>query len=207
MGKMFSEQLLKSRFIEEKSRDPRGKRSHFLRMQLLINFRYFNAHDNFNFSFPVWETRSQNCACFSWPDDHTVLEAGIRHLVVSWRRLQDCHRLLQPWVPGNTPRHYKGVLLLSCRWVFVASLFSPACRNWTTAVPLFADDPTEPDLKLMPPSFLVSLEYNTKDPNIIAGGCYNGQVRNLLSMLVIVLSAVNIGDYHMDVVMDTYSSL
>lgn len=38
------------------------------------------------------------------------------------------------------------------------------------------DDPTEPDLVLQPPSFLVSLEYNQKDPNIIAGGCYNGQV-------------------------------
>ena len=38
------------------------------------------------------------------------------------------------------------------------------------------DDPTEPDLTLQPPSFLVSCEYNPKDPNIIAGGCYNGQV-------------------------------
>ncbi len=38
------------------------------------------------------------------------------------------------------------------------------------------DDPTEPDLILHPPSFLVSCEYNPKEPNIIAGGCYNGQV-------------------------------
>jgi hypothetical protein len=30
---------------------------------------------------------------------------------------------------------------------------------------------------LQPPSFLVSIEYNVKDPNILAGGCYNGQVR------------------------------
>ena len=52
----------------------------------------------------------------------------------------------------------------------------------------------------MPPSFLVSLEYNTKDPNIIAGGCYNGQVIYLLNMVVIVLTAVDIGDYQMDVV-------
>ena len=40
----------------------------------------------------------------------------------------------------------------------------------------FIDDPTEPDLTLQPPSFLVSVEYNVKDPNILAGGCYNGQV-------------------------------
>ena len=40
----------------------------------------------------------------------------------------------------------------------------------------FTDDPTEPDLTLHPPSFLVSVEYNPKDPNILAGGCYNGQV-------------------------------
>ena len=38
------------------------------------------------------------------------------------------------------------------------------------------DDPTEPDLTLHPPSFLVSVEYNPKDPNVLAGGCYNGQV-------------------------------
>ena len=38
------------------------------------------------------------------------------------------------------------------------------------------DDPTEPDLVLQPPHFMVSCEYNQKDPNIIAGGCYNGQV-------------------------------
>ena len=40
----------------------------------------------------------------------------------------------------------------------------------------FLDDPTEPDLVLQPPHFMVSCEYNQKDPNIIAGGCYNGQV-------------------------------
>jgi hypothetical protein len=33
----------------------------------------------------------------------------------------------------------------------------------------FPDDPTEPDLTLQPPSFLVSVEYNIKDPNILAG--------------------------------------
>ena len=43
-----------------------------------------------------------------------------------------------------------------------------------------SDDPTEPDLTLQPPSFLVSVEYNVKDPNILAGGCYNGQVKNIV---------------------------
>ena len=39
-----------------------------------------------------------------------------------------------------------------------------------------SDDPTEPSLTICPPSYMVSVEYNPKDPNILAGGCYNGQV-------------------------------
>eukprot|EP00095_Tigriopus_kingsejongensis_P003856 maker-scaffold20_size707684-snap-gene-4.19 protein:Tk03856 transcript:maker-scaffold20_size707684-snap-gene-4.19-mRNA-1 annotation:"axonemal outer arm dynein intermediate chain 1" len=38
------------------------------------------------------------------------------------------------------------------------------------------EDPTRPELTLNLPSYLVSVEYNPKDPNILAGGCYNGQV-------------------------------
>ena len=38
------------------------------------------------------------------------------------------------------------------------------------------EDPTEPEIVLEAPSFLVSAEYNNRDHNIIAGGCYNGQV-------------------------------
>ena len=49
---------------------------------------------------------------------------------------------------------------------------------------LILDDPTEPDLTLHPPSFLVSVEYNPKDPNILAGGCYNGQVSDDLGLVV-----------------------
>ena len=49
---------------------------------------------------------------------------------------------------------------------------------------LILDDPTEPDLTLHPPSFLVSVEYNPKDPNILAGGCYNGQVSDNLGCVV-----------------------
>ena len=45
------------------------------------------------------------------------------------------------------------------------------------------DDPTEPDLTLHPPSFLVSVEYNPKDPNILAGGCYNGQVIDIFVLI------------------------
>ena len=48
--------------------------------------------------------------------------------------------------------------------------------NITNGIYYLTDDPTEPDLTLHPPSFLVSVEYNPKDPNILAGGCYNGQV-------------------------------
>lgn len=46
------------------------------------------------------------------------------------------------------------------------------------------DDPTAPDVTLQPPSFLVSVEYNVKDPNILAGGCYNGQVSTNKILLV-----------------------
>ena len=50
------------------------------------------------------------------------------------------------------------------------------------------DDPTEPDLTLHPPSFLVSVEYNPKDPNVLAGGCYNGQVNKAHHKLYNVFS-------------------
>ena len=38
------------------------------------------------------------------------------------------------------------------------------------------EDPTKPSLELSPPFHLVSCEYNAKDGNLLAGGCYNGQV-------------------------------
>ena len=67
---------------------------------------------------------------------------------------------------------------------------------------LLLDDPTEPDLTIHPPSYLVSVEYNPKDPNILAGGCYNGQVSihslslsllpNIITNLPISLSYVQI---------------
>ena len=50
-----------------------------------------------------------------------------------------------------------------------------------------AEDPTEPELVLQVPSYLVSVEYNPKDPNILAGGCYNGQVReNITDVLLLI---------------------
>ena len=74
--------------------------------------------------------------------------------------------------------------------------YDPIIRSWNKISPLrsnlhfkislicilfltIVDDPTEPDLTLHPPSFLVSVEYNPKDPNILAGGCYNGQVMTI----------------------------
>merc|ERR1719220_2549752 len=38
------------------------------------------------------------------------------------------------------------------------------------------EDPTKAALELSPPFHLVSCEYNSKDGNLLAGGCYNGQV-------------------------------
>ena len=54
------------------------------------------------------------------------------------------------------------------------------------------EDPTEPDVVLEAPSFLVSAEYNNRDHNIIAGGCYNGQVRYLINERVIKVQGNNV---------------
>ena len=42
--------------------------------------------------------------------------------------------------------------------------------------PTTPEDPTKAELELSPPFHLVSCEYNSKDGNLLAGGCYNGQV-------------------------------
>ena len=39
-----------------------------------------------------------------------------------------------------------------------------------------AENPNKPELALKPVSPLVCLEYNPKDPHILVGGCYNGQL-------------------------------
>ena len=38
------------------------------------------------------------------------------------------------------------------------------------------EDPVDPLVKIQPPCHLVSLEYNPREPFLLAGGCYNGQV-------------------------------
>lgn len=38
------------------------------------------------------------------------------------------------------------------------------------------ENPNKPELALKPVSPLVCLEYNPKDPHILVGGCYNGQL-------------------------------
>ena len=40
------------------------------------------------------------------------------------------------------------------------------------------ENPNKPELALKPVSPLVCLEYNPKDPHILVGGCYNGQLGN-----------------------------
>ena len=42
----------------------------------------------------------------------------------------------------------------------------------------FVENPNKPELALKPVSPLVCLEYNPKDPHILVGGCYNGQLGN-----------------------------
>ena len=41
---------------------------------------------------------------------------------------------------------------------------------------LLTENPNKPELALKPVSPLVCLEYNPKDPHILVGGCYNGQL-------------------------------
>ena len=41
---------------------------------------------------------------------------------------------------------------------------------------MLVENPNKPELALKPVSPLVCLEYNPKDPHILVGGCYNGQL-------------------------------
>ena len=38
------------------------------------------------------------------------------------------------------------------------------------------ESPNKPEYSLKPISPIVTLEYNPKDPHVLVGGCYNGQV-------------------------------
>ena len=41
---------------------------------------------------------------------------------------------------------------------------------------LFSENPNKPEQVLKPASPLLCLEYNPKDPHLLVGGCYNGQL-------------------------------
>lgn len=47
-----------------------------------------------------------------------------------------------------------------------------------------SENPNKPELALKPVSPLVCLEYNPKDPHILVGGCYNGQLGMLHYFIV-----------------------
>lgn len=53
----------------------------------------------------------------------------------------------------------------------VARMFQDYCFLF-----MLAENPNKPELALKPVSPLVCLEYNPKDPHILVGGCYNGQL-------------------------------
>ena len=51
---------------------------------------------------------------------------------------------------------------------------------------MLAENPNKPELALKPVSPLVCLEYNPKDPHILVGGCYNGQLGMNVMYIVVV---------------------
>ena len=53
------------------------------------------------------------------------------------------------------------------------------------------EDPTRPLVSLEPPYHAVCLEYNPRDGNLVAGGCYNGQVGTFGGFLTIFSSVRN----------------
>ena len=48
---------------------------------------------------------------------------------------------------------------------------------------LVLENPNKPELTIKPISPLVCLEYNPKDSHILVGGCYNGQIGELLLLV------------------------
>ena len=41
---------------------------------------------------------------------------------------------------------------------------------------LILENPNKPEFTVKPSSPLVCIEYNPKDPHVLVGGCYNGQL-------------------------------
>ena len=181
MGKMFSEQLLKSRFIEEKSRDPRGEKEPFFKDAATDKFSVFQCSRQFQFLISsVRNPKPKLCMCFVTRRPHSISGRypPSRGVLTEAPRLPSLTATLSSRQHTQTLQRSPTAFVSVSFCCFITYSPSPVTIE-QRPFHFFADDPTEPDLKLMPPSFLVSLEYNTKDPNIIAGGCYNGQVRNL----------------------------
>lgn len=64
---------------------------------------------------------------------------------------------------------------LDCRWT------EGHVDGWLAC---FAENPNRPEVTLKPPSALVSLQYNPKDPHTLVGGCYCGQIGGFCSKWV-----------------------
>lgn len=54
----------------------------------------------------------------------------------------------------------------------------------------FIENPNRPEMILKPPSGLVCLEYNPKDPHTLVGGCYNGQIGGFRCRWTVALRCV-----------------
>ncbi|XP_071750143.1 dynein intermediate chain 3, ciliary isoform X2 [Lepeophtheirus salmonis] len=72
------------------------------------------------------------------------------------------------WRPDGGSR----IAIAYCNMEFQATHPDTPKESYTFQI----EDPTHPETTIHTPSYLVNLEYNPKDLNILAGGCYNGQV-------------------------------
>ena len=57
--------------------------------------------------------------------------------------------------------------------------------------PILTENPNKPELALKPVSPIVTLEYNQKDPHVLVGGCYNGQIGKLYAIIRSLLININ----------------
>ncbi len=48
--------------------------------------------------------------------------------------------------------------------------------SWYALLILHVENPNKPEHTLKPSSPMLCLEYNPKDPHLLVGGCYNGQL-------------------------------
>ena len=54
------------------------------------------------------------------------------------------------------------------------------------------ESPNKPEYSLKPISPIVTLEYNPKDPHILVGGCYNGQVGEIFEVVHTLYCTISI---------------